>query len=284
MNKNQVAGVVVLYNPEIDVFNNIMSYSNQVDKLFVFDNSDIMNDFFINKITGIENVIYYSENKNMGVGYAMNYGACNARENGYKYLLTMDQDSFACQDLVDKLMQAFSDRPNTGIAAPFFQNKFSTKTPPKEMYTELFSSMTSGNLLDLAAYNKIGKFRDDYFIDYIDIEYCFRLKHKGYQIIQVNSVILDHNEANITRKHFLFRKIFPYNNAPVRFYYKTRNYFYFEKEYARIFPAEIRTERKFFLKNIIKMVLFEKKRVKKIKMIYAGFIDYKKNIKGRFAI
>ncbi|MHC1739089.1 MAG: glycosyltransferase [Ignavibacteriaceae bacterium] len=282
MNKDLIAGVVILYNPGEEVMRNILSYSNQVKKLLVFDNTEGKTSFTIEKIKAIDNAIYFAENRNKGVAYALNFAANYALNSGYSYLLTMDQDSVAHDDFVEHLYSAFYERKNTGLSSPFFRNKYDTKSPPDEKFSELFSTMTSGNLLNLQIWKETGKFRDDYFIDYIDIEYCFRLRKNGYLITQVNSAMLEHNEANISRKRFLFRKVYPYNNAPIRFYYKTRNYFHFRREYSGLLSYEMKIESKFFVKNIIKMLVYEKERVHKIRMIFRGYFDFRKNISGRF--
>ena len=282
MNKDLIAGVVIIYNPGEDLTRNILSYSGQVNKLLIFDNTEGETSSTIEKIKTIDNAIYFAENRNLGVGYALNFAANYALNSGYSYLLTMDQDSIAQKDFVEHLFSAFSEMDNTALAAPFFRNKYHTKSPPDEKFSDIFSTMTSGNLLNLRIWKETGKFREDYFIDYIDIEYCFRLRKKGYLITQVNSAILDHNEANICKKRFLGRKVYPYNNASIRFYYKTRNYFYLRREYSGSFGNEIKIENKFFLKNIIKMLIFEKERVNKIRMVIRGYLDFRKNIIGRF--
>ena len=37
--RKDISGVVIIYNPEIKLIDNIISYIDQVDKLFIFDNS-----------------------------------------------------------------------------------------------------------------------------------------------------------------------------------------------------------------------------------------------------
>ncbi|HPO55090.1 MAG TPA: glycosyltransferase family 2 protein [Ignavibacteriaceae bacterium] len=282
--KSEIAGIVVLYNPDNEVIKNILSYSSQVNKLYVYDNSDTLNSKLIEKIRAINNIIYITENSNKGIGYALNIGASKAKMEGYKYVLTMDQDSSTSPNYVEELLSAFIEIQNTGLATPFYQNKYGTKKSGIEKYLQITTAMTSGNLLSLDAYDKTGNFKDEYFIDYIDIEYCLRLKKVGYKVIQVNTALLNHNEANISEKHFIIRKVYPYNNSPLRFYYKTRNYKYLCLEYSNNFPYEIHRERLFFIKNVIKMLLFEEKKGEKIKMMLRGLKDYQKRKTGKLQI
>ena len=49
-----IAGVIILYNPEQDVFNNIVSYLGALDCLFVVDNSEQPNEELIAKIKELQ--------------------------------------------------------------------------------------------------------------------------------------------------------------------------------------------------------------------------------------
>ena len=56
--------------------------------------------------------------------------------------------------------------------------------------------ITSGALYNLKAYPKIDPFRDDFFIDYVDIEYCLRAKQNGYNIVVNCNARLYHRLGN----------------------------------------------------------------------------------------
>src|SRR4030095_5315976 len=53
--------------------------------------------------------------------------------------------------------------------------------------------ITSGTLLSLNAYDAIGRFRDDFFIDGIDHEYCLRARAKRYRILLMLAPLLVHS-------------------------------------------------------------------------------------------
>ena len=60
--------------------------------------------------------------------------------------------------------------------------------------------MTSGNLLSLKAFKSVGRFHDDFFIDYIDIEYCIRMNYNNYDVIRINDIVLEHDEGNLVKR------------------------------------------------------------------------------------
>ena len=53
--------------------------------------------------------------------------------------------------------------------------------------------MTSGSFLNLKVYKEAGPFVDKLFIDYVDFEYCLRLKKKGFKIYKLNNTYMQHN-------------------------------------------------------------------------------------------
>ena len=76
----KVAAIVVLYNPENTVINNLNSYVYQVDKLYVIDNSDNVNNYLVKQIMSIKGVDYTWNKKNLGIAQALNLGARKAIE------------------------------------------------------------------------------------------------------------------------------------------------------------------------------------------------------------
>ena len=82
--------------------------------------------------------------------------------------------------------------------------------------------------------------------------------------------------------HKLFNKEYPcYNHNPMRRYYIVRNNLYINSMYKDLFPdycAWLIRVQKGQAKRII---MFEKNKIKKLKMMYRGYKDFKKGIKGK---
>jgi rhamnosyltransferase len=278
--KKTVCGVTVLYNPQKNVIYNINSYLEQIDYLYIIDNSEKFSDFIKSYYEASKKVEYISNKSNLGIAAALNIGAHKALEKGFQYLLTMDQDSKAPSFMVESLLNTALSNVDVGIVSPKHSNKFGTHINIP-VTKDVVRVMTSGNLLFLEAYNVAGDYNEDYFIDYIDIDYCMRLHHLGFKVIQLEKVILEHNEANIVEKTLFKKKFYPTNNPPFRWYYKSRNLLYLRKQYRKIFPGQCREELNIFIRNVVKILLFEDKKVLKIKMILVGILDYLKRKKGR---
>lgn len=198
-----VCGVTVLYNPTEEVFENINSYLNGLNKLYLVDNSEKENeklkDNFIKFSSKIE---YIKMNGNKGIAKALNTAKNKAIKENFEWLLTMDQDSKFESDNFIKMLELVKKYFNENIAifSPFhktIENNYDNKE-----IIEKDLVMTSGNLLNLKIAKKIGDFEEKFFIDEVDHDYCYRIKKQNYKIIVLNKVILNHNLGNIKKYRF----------------------------------------------------------------------------------
>ena len=279
-----VAAVVVLYDPEISVLHNLNSYINQVDKLFVVDNSDKINRQLIEKIKCLNKTEYIWNKTNIGIAAALNIGTKKAMEEGFEYLLTMDQDSEAPPLMVSNLLECFSQDHKIALVSPLLhhpigRNVAYRNTKPCE---QVLFVWTSGNLLKLNIFKMIDGFKEDLFIDYVDHEFCLRLNNMGFKIFVCNNTILKHNLGKIKEINLFFRKVYPTNHSALRLYYRTRNRFYVKKIYKNIFPEFFKQTSKDFWMSYLKVILFEKSKLKKIKMTTLGYLDFKRNKFGKY--
>ncbi len=272
----KIAGVVVWYNPTNDDKKNIYSYLESLDKLYIFDNSSKKNDFKLDK-----KIEYIFAGENEGIAKALNVTAKKAIEDGYEWLLTMDQDTVFENEKLEKLKKFIDKKEaNVAIICPWLETKLKIEKSKQELDYPL-DVMTSGNLLNLAIYKKIGGFLEELFIDGVDMEFCLRLKKHGFKIKRVNSISIKHNLGNITYKNFLKKSLLCMNHNYVRYYYRVRNYHYIHDLYYDIEPE--------YCKNIIKframiwcIVFYEKDKYRKLRAVYEGYKDYKKGIKGKY--
>ena len=280
---SQVAAVVVLYHPGADTLRNILSWSEQVGKVYAVDNSDEpLAEGFARCFEGLDNVEYLLCGENLGVATALNIGADKAISHGYDWLLTMDQDSLATPGMVASLLDCVTESGGrVGIIAPF-QSSRSEPVPPRSGNEEVEAVLTSGNILNLRAYENVGPFVDELFIDMVDIEYCLRLRNAGYRIIRCYDALLEHNLGDITMHRYLGRTICVSNHPPSRRYYMTRNRFYVINRYRSLSPEFCRRQIRQILGEIKGIVLFESEKLAKLWMTIKGYRDYHRGNMGRF--
>ena len=232
-----VASVTVLYNPDMDVITNLNSYVDQVDKLFVIDNSENIKEALVEKISALKNTGYIKNKSNLGIAAALNLSAVKAINEGYKFLLTMDQDSKATPGMVEKLTESLISSDEIGIAAAEHINPDIQQKPGEEKNKEILYTMTSGNLVNLSAYKEVGGYLEKLFIDHVDHEFCLRLNKFGFKVVKVSNAIVYHKVGKSSKQRFLNHYLYPTNHSPIRLYYRTRNRFYVDNIYKNIFPG-----------------------------------------------
>lgn len=280
---DKIAAVVVLFNPEMDVLENIKTYIDQVGKVYVIDNSQNFDKALIKEIKLFNNVEYTWNQYNKGIAFALNLGAQKALKDNFEYLLTMDQDSKVPNEMVKKLYDIFKNFPKAGIVAAEHINSTFQKGPGQGNTKEILFTMTSGNLLSLSVYKTIGGFLDELFIDHVDHEYCLRLNRNGFKVIKTSEIIVYHQLGNAIEKKFLNFNFCPTNHSPIRLYYRTRNRFYVDNLYKDIFPEYIKIDRRNLVREMIEILFYEKDLFQKLRMMMTGYRHYKKNILGVYS-
>ncbi|PIX27897.1 MAG: glycosyltransferase family 2 protein, partial [Candidatus Huberarchaeum crystalense] len=71
----KIAGVIVLYNPNEEVIDNIKSYLEDIEILYAVDNSETKKDEIIKKIESFNKIVYIDNNGNQGMSAALNIAA-----------------------------------------------------------------------------------------------------------------------------------------------------------------------------------------------------------------
>ncbi len=276
----RIAALVVLYHPGPEVVANMQSWSGQVGALFAVDNSEGDISATISEIAALEKIGLIRNRENMGIARALNIGAEKAIEEGYDFLLTMDQDSCASPDMLEKMLKCLSgvNGGKVGIISPFHVTKSSGPPPLGVLCQEVMTPMTSGCLLNLDAYREVGPFRDDLFIDFVDNEYCLRLRNRGFRVIQANNALLQHRVGD-TR---IYGPFVATNHSPLRRYYKTRNRFLVNQLYRRDFPGHCLFDRVRLVKEIASIVLFEREKLEKLGMMWRGWNDFRRGMFGKY--
>lgn len=271
----RVAGVVVLYSPTDAVPHNIASYLDQVERLFVVDNSETGSSPAW-PLMADPKVVYLANHANLGIAAALNIGARRAAAAGYDLLLTMDQDSHADPEMVARMLACVAgrDMAQVGMLSPFHVTK-SGHQPGAAACEEVMAPMTSGCLLNLQAYEAVGPFLEELFIDFVDNEYCLRLRKNGFAVLRANEARLEHSVGD-TKKYGPFIAT---NHSPLRRYYKTRNRFLVFSRYLGDFPGHCLFDLVRLVKEIGSIILFEPEKSAKLRMMWRGWCDF---LRGRF--
>ena len=277
MNNSEVCGVVVLYNPNNNVLDNIVTYATFLDRLYIIDNSDKNgSSFSVSKLPC--DTVLLSSGFNSGIATALDMALEQASFDGYKWMLTMDQDgSFETSELKHFLECRHKIVMNeTLLISPLHVKKNEMTNKHNCQFNEVDFVMTSGNLVCIQNASRIGGYERKLFIDEVDHEFCFRGNIAGYKVFEVLSSYVNH-ELGV---HFLHGnkeiRLYP----PERLYYMLRNYFYLQDKYQKQNPDFFRTRKSFLKKFFYQHLRYSPNKLQCVRMLFKGWYDYKKNHYG----
>lgn len=262
-----VACMVTLYNSEWDVIKRISTYINQVEKLYVVDNSEQVDAKLVESILHIHPTVEYISNYgNRGIAHALNVAATAAIRDQFDYLLMMDDDSAAPAYLVSTLHNIANRNRTNYVGIVSAQSDSSVNRNDEQ---EVITTITSGSLLSLRAYQATGPFLDDLFIDWVDHEYCFRLARNGYRIVVANQIKLVHRLGMLKEKRLLgLLSVRWRSHSPTRLYYKFRNSLYVMNNYNDQLRLSFRVAVYYELLRDVAKIAFVEDR----KAVYSSFV------------
>lgn len=282
----KIAAAVILFNPDTSYLANIHSYYDHVQKLYVLDNTEAESSVS-SELQALSKIEYYQDKINKGLSKPLNE-ACNlAIKDGFDWLLTMDQDSSFLEGDFIKYLDCVNQFAAMDTVAMFGlayeRNKAAASTICA--FTENIRLITSGSLINLQAFKKIGLFDEGLFIDLVDQDYCIRAIGAGYKTIRYNTILLSHHLGNTVnnasiKSLFLIKKKKEIH-APVRYYYMVRNTFYLIKKFENQHLPHVNQLRA-DLNTRLKIAFFYSRNIQQIwKYVRLGYQDYKRNKMGR---
>jgi rhamnosyltransferase len=274
-----LAATVILFQPLPSVIENIRSYINEVDKLYIIDNSEVKDKDLIQQIENISNKCKLLINPgNQGIAKALNQAVELAASDGFEWLLTMDQDSrFYRVDYFNKFKKN-CQKDQIAVFVPQIISNTSEIEPAKNIECKITNEpfITSGSILNIEICQKLGVFEEKLFIDEVDTDYYFKVLNHNFKIVLIEGTYLIHNQGKKRIIHFLFHKpLRIFEHPPFRHYYITRNFFYLLRKYFRTYPGLVLNRgRKVFFVKTMHGLLFHQNRGAVLKFTIKGIIDF----------
>ena len=274
-----LAATVILYHPSTSIISNINSYINNINFLYIIDNSELKDNELLNQIKCISPKCQLVINPgNYGIAKALNQAVELANNDGFQWLLTMDQDSIFHDDRYFKAFEENNEKDDVAIFIPQIIFNKSEIEPNKEIVCKAYDEaiMTSGSILNIKTSLSIGGFESKLFIDEVDTDYYFKVLEQKLKIVIIEGTYLIHALGNERIIHLPFHKtIRIFEHQPFRHYYITRNYFYLVTHHIGALPhLVLKRGRKVFLVKLIHGVLFHPKRFAVIGYMLKGFFDF----------
>lgn len=200
---------IILYHPHAALLASLLeTLVADGHRLLLFANGPI-GEASDKLLAALEDARIIRSPENLGQGFALNRLVEAAREEGASHILLLDQDSTLRRGVVKELSKALAEHQSKGRKPAVIGPRL---VPPQgENYRPLryawrneaegtaFFTPTSGSLVSLAAFNEIGPFRADFFIDGIDVEWGLRALSRGYDSIVALNLPVEHRWGTPTQ-------------------------------------------------------------------------------------
>ena len=238
-----VCGVMVTYHPDEQIWVNQRVIQAECGHLIIVDNGSGTE--VCRRLAALPDVELISLPENRGVAKALNVGFVRAVERGFSWVIAFDQDSRPGPDFSRALFATWRTHPEASRVAvvganicetieggrehrwlcphPWLPGAF-TKTPLRGRdLPSVTMAITSGSLFRLADFAVVGPFAEEFFIDYVDTDYCLRCRAAGRLIAVSSAARLAHSFGARDRRRWCGLTFVPTNHSPRRHYYIARN-------------------------------------------------------------
>lgn len=225
----------------ITFFPNLRKLSKTIELLetkkihIVIVNNTPNNQLKLNTYLTSKYLTVINNNENFGIAKAQNIALRFLSNKSIYATFLFDQDSSLEASLLNNLINGLSSRVN--IVAPITIDKNTFEEIPSYRVNKIGLSfeqynfknsqikstdlvISSGLLIKMIVFEKIGLFDEIMFIDYVDFEWCFRANYFGEKIYIVPNAIMKHKIGKGLR-YFLFLRTNVHQ--PIRTYYKIKN-------------------------------------------------------------
>ena len=218
-------------------------------KIIIVDNSldEVFKKSLEKKFRNVEVVI---PKENLGVGGGINLGLSLVKT---KFSLHLSADTVPNKDTVNCLLKNTTKIKNFSILAPrienftYRENEYIEKNLDNKFHKMKYV-IGAALLINMDSLNKVGKFDENIFLYYEEMDFYFRCLKNGLHIYLIDEAYIVHHGAASVDKKYSFEinvnRNWHYNWS--KFYYYKKNYGYFYG-IKKTIPNLVRSIKKYFL-------------------------------------
>lgn len=269
--RRELCAVVVTWQPDLDVLLSLLAQlTAQSCDVIVVDNGSANANQLESLVSSLTAVTLLRWPDNKGLATAMNAGLQQAHDSNYELVFLFDQDSALTDGFCAGMLaawrqaEAVSSVPVAAVG-PRLQDPVSQRRTPFRLFRwwrrsdqfvagagDLFQAdflISSGCLFSQTALRRIGHMKDSYFIDNIDLEWCFRARARGFALFGTDAATLLHaiGEPGTSA---LVKAGWIVQHSPLRSYYSTRNRLHLYRQAYAPLSWKLRDCVRFLLKSL----------------------------------
>lgn len=286
--------IFVLYHPTEAFLRNLGKAAAAGQNVVAVDNSPQPDAALYDTLQRQGCTVLHNANRG-GLAGAYNRGAELLLERGCEVIFLLDQDSDIGEDFFAAMMQACERETGEAFVlgpkiyeinlekfmpvlppGPRWPKPRKMREPTEGVFDTLFV-ISSGSAISAQAYRRLGAFREDYFIEYIDIEYGLRANSQGVPV-RMNAAVQMRQTTGQIERH---GRLFTTNHAAWRRYYGARNGVFTLRLYRRQWALH------WFggllaLHQAFNVLLFEPQKLRKVLAVACGYVDGRRGRLGTF--
>jgi rhamnosyltransferase len=224
MNSIKIAAIFTTYKPDCHFRKRINSVVQSCYRTIVVDNTPGGHAFSEMDLVDIS---LFQDGINKGLGSALNIGIQEAQRQGCDAVVLFDQDSSPNEEFIKSLIDTLSDVGPRTIIGPLLiddqkQKEINLDNSSKHCseFEEVTCIATSGMCFRLDGVDSDDGFTEDFFLDFVDFEWCWRMRHKGWRILRLTYLPMLHRLGLAQRKFLGLTYHVP---APYRHYFQFRD-------------------------------------------------------------
>ena len=225
--KSPFGVVVTAYKPDLGFFTRFAPAIRESARFIVVDNTPGGHTF---ENVPKESVLIVQDGKNKGLGKALNIGIESARQNGLKVLFLFDQDSSPSSAFLQQMLRALETASKKGVHDVCVGPRHIDDTlsglvaaapgePPSRL-KPVNCLPTSGMLFRVDRLKPEELFTEDFFLDFVDFDWCWRLAKRHWQFYRAMDITMPHR-LGLAERHLL--GLTYHVPAPYRHYFQFRD-------------------------------------------------------------
>ncbi|UUX48307.1 glycosyltransferase family 2 protein [Nisaea acidiphila] len=293
MQQTSVVAVVVSYRPDERLFRALDALAPQVARIVVVDNGsgvETVDRLRAAARAGADKLSLILNEENAGLAAAQNQGIRQALDEGADWVLLMDDDSIPGPEMVASQLSAHaahSAADSIGLVAPLIGDAEGTlkarayvskhafdfrpvRFGAGDVLDDVAFAMASGSLIRADVFRDVGLMREDFFVDYIDFEFAFRMRRGGWKLIAVGDARLQHRLGEFEQKTLFGRQFCFNSHSSFRRYHIYRNRMRVWWAHGFRLPAFFAFEAASIGIDLAKLILLEDDKLDKLGAIGRG--------------
>lgn len=222
MNSNAFDLLITCYMPPDSFRQKICNAAMFCRYIVVVDNTP--GSAFLNDLP--QNVRLISTGENLGLARALNFGVEFLKSLKSQICIFFDQDTSIDVKILNSLINRYNYIKSLGFyksivgPKPLDDAKLYVAGSNNASCVEVSCLQTSGMLVPLHLIPDDVNFNEDFFLDFVDYDYCWRLNCVGWHIYLDNSIVMPHRLGYEEKK---FLGVVYHVPAPYRHYFQFRD-------------------------------------------------------------